>query len=80
MTRDDEGEEGQDEMYQARIAELESENAHLRASAKAFGELAERLNQQLREERRKTADRRNEERASGDRRVVRMPQQTAHRS
>lgn len=50
--------------YQARIAELESENRHLRDSAKAFGELAERLNVALREERHRTAERRDKHNAS----------------
>ena len=71
--------ESQDKMYQARIAELEAENAHLRASAETFGELAERLNQQLREERRKAADRRTEDRASADRRIIRIQRQSPHR-
>ena len=70
--------QGQDDMYKARIAELESENAHLRASAKTFGELAERLNLQLREERRKTAERRGDNRGSSDRRVLRMAPQPSH--
>ena len=57
----------------SRIAELESENAHLRESANAFGELAERLNYELREERRRNAERRTMYRGSPDRRVVPFP-------
>jgi hypothetical protein len=33
---------------QRRVAELEAENAHLKDAARTFGELAERLNRQLR--------------------------------
>ena len=36
-------------MLEQRIAELEAENAHLRNAALSFAELAERLNDQLRE-------------------------------
>ena len=35
-------------LLEQRIAELERENERLRASAKSFGELAERLNARLR--------------------------------
>jgi hypothetical protein len=43
---------------EARIATLEAENVRLSEAAKRFGELAERLNEQLREERRHTQERR----------------------
>ena len=43
-----------------RTAELEAENALLRDSARSFGELAERLNQQLREERKTSRANRRE--------------------
>jgi hypothetical protein len=48
-----------------RVAQLESENAHLRASAVSFGQLAERLNQELQTGRQATADR-NPAKKSGD--------------
>ena len=53
-----------------RLAELEEENRFLRGAAARFGELAERLSEQLARERRPGAgaDRRQSDRAS-DRRV-----------
>lgn len=51
-----------------RIAELETENALLRSSAIAFGELAERLNLRVRNDRRSGLDRRSEPRMTPDRR------------
>jgi hypothetical protein len=47
-----------DQPMDARIAKLEAENLRLREAAKRFGELAERLNEQLREERRRGQERR----------------------
>jgi len=48
---------------------LKEENRHLRQAAGAFGQLAERLNVTLREERRRQAeDRRTNQRATPDRR------------
>jgi hypothetical protein len=52
-----------------RIAQLESENALLESSAKAFGELAERLNERIRPDRRSGLDRRKHPRTTPDRRV-----------
>lgn len=51
--------------------ELKEENDHLRQAAGAFGELAERLNSLIREDRRHhlQADRRAVPRYGGDRRV-----------
>ena len=69
MADDHDQDRDQHEAYRARISDLEAENAHLRESANAFGELAERLNKQLREERRKAAERRTEKRSPSDRRV-----------
>jgi hypothetical protein len=43
----------------AKIARLEEENRQLRRSAAAFGELAERLNEALRRERRRREVERN---------------------
>ena len=48
--------------------QLEEENIHLRQAAGAFGQLAERLNRTLREERRRSEDRRRVGRGSPDRR------------
>ena len=52
--------------------ELKEENDHLRQAAGAFGELAERLNSLIREDRRDRlqGDRRGVPRCSGDRRVA----------
>jgi hypothetical protein len=47
---------------QQRVMELEAENARLSEAARKFGELAERLNDQLREERRRAQERRPRER------------------
>ena len=51
-----------------RLAELEEENADLRKSSRAFGDLAERLNDELNDERRSGSDRRIEVRPAPDRR------------
>ena len=53
-----------------RVTELETENALLRASAVAFGELAERLNFRVRHDRRSGLERRGEGRTTPDRRVA----------
>ena len=51
------------------VQSLEEENRQLRQSADSFGQLAERLNQELSRERRSVdADRRREPRDSPDRR------------
>jgi hypothetical protein len=51
------------------VQRLEEENIHLRRAAGEFGQLAERLNVRLREERRAAADdRRRQPRVRGDRR------------
>lgn len=52
-----------------RIADLETENALLRSSAIAFGELAERLNLRVRNDRRSGLERRAEPRTTPDRRA-----------
>ena len=52
-----------------RLAELEEENRFLRGAAARFGELAERLSEQLARERRPSADRRQTDRQASDRRV-----------
>jgi len=49
-----------------RIEELEADNARLKESARTFGELAERLNNQLREERRRGNERRQRHPASSE--------------
>lgn len=54
----------------ARLAELEEENIHLRRAAARFGELAERLSEELAKERRLRADRRKTDRQSGDRHAL----------
>ena len=54
--------------YQKRIAELQEENTHLREAARTFGDLAERLNAELREERRRRVDRRSRSRETPERR------------
>ena len=51
-----------------KVKELEEENQHLRESSHAFGQLAERLNKTLEEERRAGIDRRQLPRPNGDRR------------
>lgn len=45
-------------LVNSRLAELEAENAQLRNAAITFGDLAERLNRQLRHEPRSSTDRR----------------------
>ena len=57
-----------EEKYLKKIEELEEENQQLRHSADSFGRLAERLNDQLIQERRRGLDRRREPRDSHDRR------------
>ncbi len=52
------------------VHRLEEENDQLRQSAGAFGQLAERLNQTLREERRLRSERRQAPRPSTERRNV----------
>jgi predicted RNase H-like nuclease (RuvC/YqgF family) len=49
------------------VQRLEEENEHLRRAAGAFGQLAERLNQTLREERRTGDDPRQTDRGPADR-------------
>ena len=51
-----------------KVKELEEENDHLRESSHAFGQLAERLNKTLQEERRAGVERRQSPRPNGDRR------------
>jgi hypothetical protein len=52
-----------------KVKELEEENEHLRESSHAFGQLAERLNKTLQQERRAGVERRQSARpAHGDRR------------
>ncbi|MDQ3350210.1 MAG: hypothetical protein M3545_19870 [Acidobacteriota bacterium] len=50
------------------VQRLEEENEHLRTAAGAFGQLAERLNQSLQEERRTGAERRSLQRINNERR------------
>ena len=57
-----------DEDCLERLAQLEEENEQLRRSAVKFGQLAERLNTELREERRAGTDRRRGTRPGTDRR------------
>jgi hypothetical protein len=59
--------------YRERVKELEEENRQLRRAATAFGELAERLNAELREERRLRTDRRAQPRQGHDRRQCSDP-------
>lgn len=54
--------------YRAKIAELQEENAALKEAARTFGDLAERLNHELREERRLNKERRSRKRGTADRR------------
>lgn len=49
----------EDRTAEQRVEELEAENARLSDAARRFGDLAERLNEQLREERRRGLDRRS---------------------
>ena len=46
------------QQLEARISTLEAENVRLSDAARKFGELAERLNEQLRDERRRGQERR----------------------
>ena len=61
-----------DEMdtYRLKIAELQEENTALREAARTFGDLAERLNQELKEERRRNKERRGQTRNTPDRRQM----------
>ena len=53
-----------------KVKQLEEENDHLRESSHAFGQLAERLNKTLQQERRAGVERRQSPRPSqGDRRL-----------
>lgn len=52
------------------VQRLDEENDQLRQAAGAFGQLAERLNQRLRKERRLGDDRRTISRPSADRRAT----------
>lgn len=63
-----------------KVKHLEEENEHLRESSDAFGQLAERLNQTLQEERRMGTERRQSPRPNGDRRSVsvRLQPDTTH--
>ena len=54
---------------QKRIKQLEEENEQLRRAATEFGRLAERLNTELRDERRRAQDRRTVARPTTDRRA-----------
>lgn len=58
------------ESYRLKIAELQEENAALREAARTFGDLAERLNQELKEERRRNKERRSHPRSTPDRRQL----------
>ena len=60
----------EEESYLKRIKQLEEENEQLRHAADSFGRLAERLNDQLIQERRRGGDRRREPRDTGDRRTT----------
>jgi predicted RNase H-like nuclease (RuvC/YqgF family) len=52
-----------------KLKHLEEENEHLRDASRAFGQLAERLNTKLQEERRVAgSDRRQRPRSNGERR------------
>ncbi|HEY2434158.1 MAG TPA: hypothetical protein VGI12_15895 [Vicinamibacterales bacterium] len=64
MTRDE-------QECRQQLAELKEENSQLRQSAEQFGLLAERLNRQLGEERRRGAERRATARGTLDRRQPR---------
>jgi hypothetical protein len=56
------------QQLEEQTSQLEEENRHLRQAAGVFGQLAERLNVTLREERRKADDRRAQQRNGVDRR------------
>lgn len=58
------------EAYRLKIAELQEENTALREAARTFGDLAERLNQELKEERRRNMERRSQTRNTPDRRQL----------
>ena len=58
------------EHYRLKIAELQEENAALREAARTFGDLAERLNMELKEERRRDKERRTQTRNTPDRRQL----------
>lgn len=58
------------EHYRLKIAELQEENAALREAARTFGDLAERLNMELKEERRRNKERRTQTRNTPDRRQL----------
>ena len=62
---------GSRQQLEERIRTLEAENVRLSDAAKRFGELAERLNEQLRDERRRGQERRP--RDSRDRRGFGAP-------
>jgi hypothetical protein len=68
-----------------KVRELEEENQHLRESSDAFGQLAERLNKTLQQERRAGIDRRQSPRSNADRRnhlgvtVLRQPERSHDR-
>jgi hypothetical protein len=65
--------EEQLKQYQAKIARLEEENRQLRASAAAFGQLAERLNEELKRERRRRDSLRREDIESPRREDIETP-------
>jgi hypothetical protein len=54
-----------------KVKELEAENQHLREASHAFGQLAERLNVTLQQERRAESDRRQRPRQYAERRQSR---------
>jgi hypothetical protein len=58
------------ESCRLKIAELQEENTALREAARTFGDLAERLNQELKEERRRNKERRSQTRNTPDRRQL----------
>jgi len=64
-----------------KVKHLQDENEHLRESSHAFGQLAERLNRTLEQERRMGLERRQSPRPNGDRRsvTVRQPNTTHDR-
>lgn len=66
------------EQLQQEQAHLKEENRHLRQAAGVFGQLAERLNVTLREERRKTEDRRRSHRPGPDRRRTATANDATH--
>jgi dsDNA-specific endonuclease/ATPase MutS2 len=63
-----------------KVRQLEEENQHLRDSSHAFGQLAERLNRTLEQERRLGVERRESPRPGDDRRslTVRLQPDTMH--